>query len=109
MYIFSLIVTRCEFFYSISSALLFQVYDPPVPEFAVSSVKVSGKLPLPKVSGPSIIIVVDGDVGITADREDSSRTLKKGSVVFLPVDGEVILEPVSHGQSCHLFQAYCSL
>ena len=91
------------------ATLPFQVYDPPVPEFAVASVKVSGKLPLPKVSGPSIIIVVDGNVAITGARDDKSQTLKKGSVIFLPVNGEVILDPVSLGQTCHLVQAYCSL
>ena len=71
----------------------------------MASVRVNGKMSLPKVSGPSIIIVVDGDVGITSGKNDKCQTLKKGSVMFLPADGEANLD----GQSCHIFQAYCSL
>ena len=106
MYISFLVVhCRCEFLHNFS----FQVYDPPVPEFAVASVKVSGKLALPKVSGPSIVIVMDGDVTITTAGDGKSLTVKKGSVIFLPVTAEVIFQPINPGQTCHLFQAYCSL
>ena len=83
-----------------------QIYDPPVPEFAVARVAIpagSKDLPLQTIGGPSILLVIEGPLDIRTG-DGTHMTAQKGAVVFVPAEREVFLSGTGL-----LFHAYCCL
>ena len=81
------------------------VYDPPIPDFTVAKISVSGgadEFSLPIVTGPSILLTLQGDLQLSCMHE--SEKLLPGSVVFIPAGQKV---NIKSSQEILLYQAYC--
>lgn len=82
------------------------IYDPPVPDFAVAKISASGgasEFSLPIVTGPSVLLTLQGDQLQFSCMQESGKLLP-GSVMFIPAGHKVNVKPA---QEILLYQAYC--
>jgi len=81
------------------------IYNPPVPDFAVAKISVSGdtsEFSLPIVTGPSVLLMLQGELQLSSVQY--SEGIFPGSVLFIPAGHKVNLKPT---KDVLLYQAYC--
>jgi len=81
------------------------VYDPPVADFTVARISLpneTSECSLPVVNGPSILLVIHGEVYLKCMQ--CSEQLNTGAVLFIPAGHKVDVKPT---QDALIFQAYC--
>jgi mannose-6-phosphate isomerase len=87
-----------------------EIYDPPIPEFAVARVSVpagAGDFSLPPLQGPSILLVVEGEASVSAG--ETSYGVRRGVVLFVSAQTEMKFSPVDSNQGILMYRAYCQL
>ncbi|KAJ1021918.1 hypothetical protein NDA16_003680 [Ustilago loliicola] len=77
------------------------LYDPPIEEFSVVTIEVDGKLKNDRVDGPSILLVLEGEVLVGEVGGDGLR-LSKGQLAFVGAGVEVMIE----GEGAKLARAF---
>ncbi|KAK7460918.1 Mannose-6-phosphate isomerase [Stygiomarasmius scandens] len=92
-----------------STSVKSELYDPPIPEFSVVQVKLSGEKldeTHPPVDGPSLTVVTEGN-GIVRWDENGGQSLdiKQGDVFFVGADTEVKLS----GDGLILYRAFVEI
>ena len=89
------------------------LYDPPTPEFIIARIEMKNETVIPVVTGPSIILIVEGS-GVVSVRgssdipEGSSNevTFRPGEVLFIPAMNIITATPTN---TTLIFQAYCEI
>lgn len=85
-------------------------YDPPVQDFAVRKIQVpcgNSSYTLKPLSGPSIIIIIEGDGHLKSNDVDTRITISPGVTLFSPAKHSLTIN--SNGGDLLLFQAYCDI
>jgi mannose-6-phosphate isomerase len=85
------------------------LYNPQVPDFAVAKIGVfpsDGDVLLPKRASASIMIVTSGTGFINVSGLGQDRALKRGQVVFIAADQDVIVKGTGN-EELQLYQAFC--
>ena len=83
------------------------VYDPPVADFTVARISLpngTSECSLPIVNGPSILLVVHGEVYLTCMQY--SEKLNSGAVLFIPAEHKFDIKAT---QNTLIYQAFCYL
>lgn len=86
------------------------VYDPPVDDFAVHSIRVPKTISsyeIRALPGPSIFLVVHGSAEGSVNGEDQCITLRRGSVVFLAAEHSYSLRATGSDEDLFIMRAYC--